>query len=234
MKIYLMRHSETDWNRQMRCQGQEDIPLNENGRKIASLAGEGMKDVPIDLCISSPLTRALESARLVLEKNMRYIEQGRIFRTDSRLMEVNFGVWEGFLVNPSAGKVDPILFRRFFNDTGDTYCPQGAESMMDVEKRTSDFLDDTLRDKSLQDKNILVMSHGAAIRCMLRRFSDDPEYFHKFRNPLNCETYILESDSRGEIDLIAKNILYYDESLAEDLYHELYAYPIEASHKDRS
>lgn len=218
MKIYLMRHSETDWNRQGRTQGQTDIHLNENGRKIASLCGDGMKDIPIDLCISSPLSRARETAELVLRENTRFNDEGRIFKTDKRLLEVNFGEWEGLLAAPSKGLIDVNLLRRYFREHDATYTPKGAETIAYVSQRTRNFLGDIARDTALRDKNILVMSHGCAIRCMLGAFSGDPDYFNNMLTPLNCETYIIESDPKGKLILTAQNIFYYDKNLAEDLY----------------
>ena len=55
MKLYLIRHGETDYNKQKKNQGQIDVPLNEYGRELAVKTGEGLRDVPFDLCLCSPL-----------------------------------------------------------------------------------------------------------------------------------------------------------------------------------
>ena len=89
MKLYLIRHGETDYNKQKRNQGRIDIPLNEYGRELAVKTKAGLADIPFSLCLSSPLVRARETAELILE--------GRpvpIF-TDRRIIEMAFGVWEG-------------------------------------------------------------------------------------------------------------------------------------------
>lgn len=72
MKLLIMRHGETFWNMEGRLQGQTDIPLNEEGRKMAVSCGKGMKEIPVDLCISSSLSRATETAELVLKENREY------------------------------------------------------------------------------------------------------------------------------------------------------------------
>ena len=66
MKLYLVRHGITDWNARKKIQGQVDIPLNETGRDLARKTAEGLKDVPFDLCMTSPLCRAKETARIIL------------------------------------------------------------------------------------------------------------------------------------------------------------------------
>ena len=62
MKLYLVRHGETDWNKVKKIQGQVDIPLNQFGKHLAEETAEGLRDIPFDLCISSPLSRAHETA----------------------------------------------------------------------------------------------------------------------------------------------------------------------------
>ena len=58
MKIYLMRHGETDYNKNKMIQGQCDIELNEYGRELARITAEGLKEVPFDVVYTSPLIRA--------------------------------------------------------------------------------------------------------------------------------------------------------------------------------
>ncbi|MBO7407178.1 MAG: histidine phosphatase family protein, partial [Clostridia bacterium] len=69
MKIYIIRHGQTQYNLLGRLQGRLDIPLNENGLALAHVAGQGLADVHFDAVISSPLTRAMQTARIVLEEN---------------------------------------------------------------------------------------------------------------------------------------------------------------------
>ena len=67
MILYVIRHGETAWNKVRRLQGQTDIPLAEEGIRLAKETGIGMKDIPIDLVISSPLQRALQTADCITE-----------------------------------------------------------------------------------------------------------------------------------------------------------------------
>ena len=60
--LYIMRHGQTDWNKVHRLQGSTDIPLNDEGRRMALEAGKKYKDLHIDVCYCSPLKRAQETA----------------------------------------------------------------------------------------------------------------------------------------------------------------------------
>lgn len=66
MLLYIVRHGETDWNQERRMQGEHDTPLNKNGKELARITARALEDVPFDLAISSPLSRALETARILI------------------------------------------------------------------------------------------------------------------------------------------------------------------------
>ena len=88
MRLYIIRHGETDWNKEKKIQGHTDIPLNEYGRHLAEETAEGMKDISMDLCFTSPLLRAKETAQIVLgDRGIPVIEEPRI-------MEIGFGSFE--------------------------------------------------------------------------------------------------------------------------------------------
>ena len=63
MRLYIIRHGETDWNTAGRLQGQTDTRLNENGIRLAGITAEGMKDIPFDLCITSPLKKPVRQRK---------------------------------------------------------------------------------------------------------------------------------------------------------------------------
>ena len=91
MKLYIIRHGETSWNAEGRLQGQTDIPLNENGIRLAKITGEALKEVPFDLAISSPLKRARQTADLVLAGRQVPVLE------DARIEELSFGSWKRLL-----------------------------------------------------------------------------------------------------------------------------------------
>ena len=64
-RIILVRHGETTWNVEGRYQGQEDTPLSQRGLQQGQLLAEGLRNIPIDLCISSPLQRSYQTLSLI-------------------------------------------------------------------------------------------------------------------------------------------------------------------------
>ena len=118
-----MRHGKTDWNLRHKLQGKTDIPLNDMGRQMASDACERYKDVHFDVCYCSPLTRARDTAELVLKgRNIPII-------IDERLAEMGFGIYEG--IEEVFEKPECPVRVLFFNP--DQYVAvNGAESLEDL------------------------------------------------------------------------------------------------------
>ena len=89
-RMLLVRHGETEWNRQKRFQGQIDIPLNENGRRQGEQAAEFLQTVKIDAAVTSSLSRPKETAELILRHH-----PGVALETTEDLKEIGHGEWEG-------------------------------------------------------------------------------------------------------------------------------------------
>ena len=85
MKIYLVRHGETDWNQAGRLQGQTDIDLDAQGFAQAAEAAERLKEVPFEIAFCSPLIRARHTAETIVgERKIRRKTPGTQFRTMGR------------------------------------------------------------------------------------------------------------------------------------------------------
>ena len=91
-RIFLVRHGETNWNREGRFQGQMDIPLNENGRMQADKASYFLKEVDFNKAYSSSMTRPFETAKIILKLKPNL----NIEKIDD-LVEISHGLWEGKL-----------------------------------------------------------------------------------------------------------------------------------------
>ncbi|MFH7026487.1 MAG: histidine phosphatase family protein [Heteroscytonema crispum UTEX LB 1556] len=92
VRLLLVRHGETEWNRQTRFQGQIDVPLNDNGRQQSQKAGEFLKDIEIDFAVTSPMLRPKETAEIILGHHNRVK-----LELQDGLREISHGLWEGKL-----------------------------------------------------------------------------------------------------------------------------------------
>ncbi len=134
MRLLLVRHGQTDWNLEGRYQGRVDVPLNGAGREQAAQLARDLADRQIDLLVSSPLQRALDTARA--------IARGRDLgvRVDPRFREINLGEWEGRLSTEIARDY-PDLFPFWLSDPG-TVRPPGGETIAEVHDRVIPALEE--------------------------------------------------------------------------------------------
>lgn len=159
--LYIMRHGKTDWNEKSLLQGRTDIPLNEEGIKMAEKAYENYKDVHFDICFCSPLIRAKETARIVLGNRNTPVEY------DDRLVEMSFGICEG---EPYSFK-EPVgaMSEFFIHPENYDGVPEG-ESTADLFERTGSFLNEKVYPLLEEGKDVLIVGHGAmnsAIVCQV-------------------------------------------------------------------
>lgn len=176
--IYLLRHGQTDWNKEHRLQGRIDIPLNDEGKKEAFLASEKYQQIKFDVCFSSPLIRAYETAKIVLRNKETLIYK------DDRLMEMCFGSFEG-MANVWNNKNLEIY--NLFNKPSMFKGGCNIETFEELFKRASSFLTDVIFPLLKENKNILIVSHGALISCIISIINN--QKLDDFWNNLikNCE-----------------------------------------------
>ncbi len=161
--LVVIRHGQTDWNAGLRLQGREDIPLNDTGRAQARRNGEALKHrcarLGLDPAthydyVASPLSRAQETMRLVRE------ELGLdplAFRTDARIVEVDFGHWSG-LTGPEIEARDPDLWAARQRENWH-HTPPGGESAEAAMARLAPFV------AALERPTVLV-THGGVNRVL--------------------------------------------------------------------
>ena len=186
MLIYVLRHGITQWNKLKKVQGAMDIPLAPEGIELAKRTGEALKDVPFDICFTSPLARARQTAHYVLgNRQIPVIE-------DKRIQEIDFGVLEGSRFKDEQGKIISHEMEIFFEEPQKFERPQNGENISDILKRTREFWVEKTTDPALADKTILVSSHGCAVRALLQNVYQDPEHFWHGCVPPNCSINLLE------------------------------------------
>ncbi|MFW6065101.1 MAG: histidine phosphatase family protein [Candidatus Natronoplasma sp.] len=159
-KIYIVRHGETEWNRDGKLQGWKDAPLTEKGKKQAEALCERLKEVEFDAVYCSPLGRTLKTAEIVLDgKDVLLIE-------DERIKEINMGKWEG-TKGEEIKQEFPDLYSDFW-ERPNLYIPISGESFHDLKERVIPFIEEIL--EKHEDENILVVSHGCASKVMMSYF----------------------------------------------------------------
>ncbi len=159
--VYYIRHGQTDWNAELRFQGQRDIPLNntgraqalENGRNLATLVGD---EAP-DFCyISSPLGRARETMEIIRKALGLEPEP---YHTDTRLKEISYGNLEGTTQQELKAKNRELYYYRKQNAW--TFRPEDGESQEDTLLRIADWYAEL--DSS---RKYVVTAHGAVGRVL--------------------------------------------------------------------
>ncbi len=127
MKLYIIRHGQTDWNIAKKIQGRQDIPLNERGRHQADCLKKAMAPRPVTAVFSSPQIRAVETAKAVASSS------GAPVIPVENLMEINYGSWEG-KTEEELLKEDRALYEAWWSHPAETAPPRG-ESINQVNER---------------------------------------------------------------------------------------------------
>lgn len=151
-EIYVVRHGETDWNKQGRLQGQEDVPLNERGRAQALACGRALEKTRFQRIYTSPLSRARETA----EKIARF--QACPVTEEAGLLERDYGALSGLT----------LAQREAFAATGR---PDGMEPWESLARRALSALN-RCADAAGEGGRALLVSHGAWINALLAVLSD--------------------------------------------------------------
>ena len=204
MKIYILRHGETALNAKAVMQGRLDEPMNKNGRDLAAITGKAMKGIHFDCCISSSLSRAKETAEIILRESGNNIP----FSIDDRIIEINFGDLEGKKISEMGEEgykfyTDPFHFAGFPN----------GETIQNVCSRTQEFLKELVAKDD--GKTYLISTHGCAMRGMVNDLMDEPANFWYGHAPYNCSFTIVEAES-GKAQITDIDKVYYDPSLIVD------------------
>ena len=147
--IYLIRHGETEWNREEIFRGRADISLNQTGFREAELIGEYLKGMDIHVVYSSPLSRARETARRIAQ----------VFNLKVQLLEgmidMNFGRWEGRPVK-EVQIHEKELYQQWIERPHLVRFP-GGESLDEVRIRAMDTLESVVQ--AYHGNNIVIVSH---------------------------------------------------------------------------
>ncbi len=176
MNIYFARHGQTEWNKDNRVCGRTDLPLTEMGKVQVQSLAQNLATEKIDIIISSPLQRAIQTSKIVAK------HFGCDVLIDERLIEQNYGVYEG-VDRKNEGFLD--------NKRNFAYKYPNGESMMQVAARVYPLIEE-LKER-YTGKNVLLICHGGICRVLKTYFQDmtNDEYFNYSLENAGFEKFVL-------------------------------------------
>lgn len=189
MRLFLIRHGETDWNREGRFQGQRDTKLSVKGRGQAELAASYLAPHKFDGIISSPLSRALETALMIGSRCRADGMDREIVEIIDEFTEINHGDWEGLLASEVKERWGDLLEHWHSAPETVTMPGAGGESLEAVRTRTLAGIE---RVAGKYTGDVAIASHDAVIKVLLCHFLGAPlANFWRFRIA-NCSLSIVE------------------------------------------
>lgn len=156
---YLVRHGETEWTREERIQGHTDVDLSDLGRRQVHMLAKRLAGCRFSAVYASDLSRAVESARLIVE------ERGYAVETDPDLREFSYGVWEG-LTAQEAEACDPEDYARRMALDADAFAAPGGEDTRQMLERVRRFCR-SVAERHRPSEDVLVVAHAGSIRALL-------------------------------------------------------------------
>lgn len=162
-RAYLIRHGETDWNRDRICMGQMDLPLNERGRRQAALIADRLAHAQIDAVYSSDLSRAMGTAAPLARA------RGLIPTAMKELRELDYGTWQGYRQEELRERF-PETFREDPRRQPMRFQPHGGESVSDLYRRSVQAFEEIL--ERHRGQTTTLVAHGGTIRCLVNHVLD--------------------------------------------------------------
>jgi len=195
--LYIVRHGETDFNKQGLLQGATiDSSLNEKGINQSKAFYDYYKHIRFDRIYTSSLKRSYETVQ-------PFIDSGIPYEPYRELNEINWGTFEGKQLNPVAWIQLRNIVRNWKRGLTFKAIP-GGESPDDVARRQKEVLKIILE---REDKNVLISMHGRALRiflCILAKktLCNMDDYKHK-----NLGLYVVKIHENGKVEFLVENSL---------------------------
>lgn len=191
LNIYLLRHGESEYNADgNRYCGRTDVGLTRKGKSQAALVAEQLRHIKFEQVYSSPLTRARLTAEIVVSHTA--------IITDDRLIELDFGKWEGKTRTQFTAEY-PGNWKSWMENPAFTRAGETGETATEVVERADDFY------RSLQKEhpagNILIVAHNGINRLYLAyKLGMNIKDYRKIIQE-NSSVTLFELDENGELSL---------------------------------
>ena len=182
-RLLIVRHGQSESNATGYLAGHADVGLTDLGRQQAQALARRLADVPIDVAYSSDLSRASETAQIIL--------QGRDISliTTQQIREKHSGVFEGLTMEERKSRYPELYAASLAKDLD--FVPPGGESYRQVSARMAGFVAD-IRQR-YQDETVLIVGHGGSLRSAIVTLLDLPPEANWRFLPDNCSLSIIDT-----------------------------------------
>lgn len=178
MKIILVRHGQTKWNKDEVFRGRADIPLDATGTAEAEATASALARVEMAAVYSSPLARAHETARIIARPHSLLV------RAVDGLADIDCGAWEGLSVEEARSKY-PQVFEAWQSAPHTVTFPEG-ESLDDVAARATSALQE-IQASHAENETVVIVSHRVVNKLLLLWVLGlDSSAFWKIRQDTCC------------------------------------------------
>jgi broad specificity phosphatase PhoE len=157
LRLLLVRHAETAWNRERRYQGRTDTPLSDAGRAQAEAVARALAPAGLAAVYSSPLERARDTAAAIARPHALAVQM------DEAFMETAFGRWEGLTLD-EARALDPAFYEKWL-DAPDAVTPPGGEPLAELKARALGGLE-ALRGRH-EEGTVCLVTHAMVARVLI-------------------------------------------------------------------
>ena len=162
MKLFLVRHTQTEANRLHIIQGQNNTEISDEGIEILKRASTFFQEIHIDTLYSSPLKRAVETAKSIAIASDYSCDN---IVLDGRLMEIDLSPWAMKKIS-DLDHSDAASSYKTYKQQPSEFIPSAGEGFGDVQKRMVEFISYVVSN-SKQNDTIVIVSHSVAIRSLL-------------------------------------------------------------------
>ena len=165
MRLLLVRHGETDWNKARRFQGQTDTALNDRGHQQAAQVALTLANEPLVRVLSSPLKRAWQTAEQIAKPHQLSVER------ETPLQELYLGTWQGRTYEEVAQECPAVH--------AVDIPPHGGETVADVARRLRPWL--AHLKESTPQQTIAIVTHGVIVQvCLCIGLGVDIKEYNRF------------------------------------------------------
>ena len=171
LKLYIVRHGETEWNVIKRFQGQLNTPLTEKGMEKLRETGKNLENVLFEEVYTSELERTVNSAEIILNENGGYKNKKLKLKKLAELNEVYFGVWQGLKYEEVFLKYPEEANNYFYNVKNYKAENVEAENLKDALERFLRGINKIL--DSHKSGNILIVTHGTVFEMFINHVGNN-------------------------------------------------------------